>query len=435
MSSLRAVKGMNDVLPEEIPRWRHIEETFWRTVARYGYAEVRTPLVEPTALFVRSIGEATDIVEKEMYSFVDKSEGSMTLRPEGTASAVRAYIEHGVASKEPVSKWAYLGPMFRRERPQRGRYRQFWQCGCEVLGDPGPHADAEMIDMVVSMLAELGATDLEVLVNSLGSGDTRPRYLAALVEYLTPHRDALSAESQRRLTTNPLRVLDSKAPEDRAIASGAPRILDYLGEEDAAHWDELKRTLDVLGTPYRVEPTLVRGLDYYSRTLFEVQGKGGELGAQNTLCGGGRYDGLVESLGGARTPSIGFAIGIERLLLVLGKNEAARGVDVFVVVTDAALRRDAALLLKKIRTAGLCADADLRGLSMKSQLRRADKSGAAAAMILGPAELARSAVQLKDLRGGEQVELSFDAAITRAAELSRARVLEQTTALVPRERT
>ncbi len=419
MESLRAVKGMNDVLPADIPRWRRIEQTFWRTVERYGYGEVRTPIVEPTSLCVRSIGEATDIVEKEMYTFVDKGEHSLTLRPEGTASAVRAYVEHAIASREPVTKWAYLGPMFRRERPARGRYRQFWQAGVEVYGDPGPHVDAEMIDMVVAMLAELGVKDLEVLINSLGSGETRSRYLDALVAYLKPHASALSADSQRRLETNPLRVLDSKADQDREIAAGAPKILDFLGEDDRAHFEELQRTLDALGTPYRVEPTLVRGLDYYSRTLFEVQGHGGELGAQNTLCGGGRYDGLVEALGGPATPAIGFAMGIERMLLVMEPDEGAGRADVFVVVTDPALRRDAARLLKDLRAAGLSADADLRGGSVKSQLRRADKSGARAALFLGPAEVERGIVQLKDLGSGEQAEVARAEVVDRATSVAR----------------
>ncbi len=419
METLRAVKGMNDVLPDEIPRWHRIEEAFWQTVERYGYGEVRTPIVEPTALFVRSIGEVTDIVEKEMYTFVDKGEHSLTLRPEGTASAVRAYIEHTVASREPVTKWAYLGPMFRRERPARGRYRQFWQAGVEVYGDPGPHVDAEMIDMVVTLLRELGAQGLEVLINSLGSGDTRTRYLDALVAYLRPHHDALSADSQRRLETNPLRVLDSKIPQDREISAGAPRILDFLSEEDAAHFDELRRTLDTLGTPYRVEPTLVRGLDYYSRTLFEVQGRGGELGAQNTLCGGGRYDGLVESLGGPATPAVGFAVGIERLLLLLGSKETAPGPDAFVVVTAPELRRDAVVLLKELRAAGLRADSDLRGGSVKSQLRRADKLAARLAVVIGPAELERGVVQIKDLRRGEQCEVARAEVADRAADVAR----------------
>lgn len=418
MQTLRAVKGMNDVLPEAMPRWHRVERAFWRTVERYGYGEVRTPVVEPTALFVRSIGEATDIVEKEMYTFVDKGEHALALRPEGTASAVRAYIEHRVATREPVTKWAYFGPMFRRERPARGRYRQFWQAGVEVFGDPGPYVDAEMIDMLVRMLAELGVKDLEVLINSLGSGDTRARYRDALVAYLRPHADALSADSQRRLETNPLRVLDSKVPGDREIAASAPKILDFLDEDDRAHFDELRATLDALGTPYRVEPTLVRGLDYYTRTLFEVQGHGGELGAQNTLCGGGRYDGLVENLGGPRTPAIGFALGIERILLAAETDVAARGPDAFIVVTDPALRREATVLLSELRSQGRTADADLRGGSVKSQFRRADKLGALTALILGPAELERGVVQLKDLDAGTQTEVARTEAAAQVATIA-----------------
>ncbi|MFK7991263.1 MAG: histidine--tRNA ligase, partial [Sandaracinaceae bacterium] len=345
MKTLRAVKGMNDVLPEEIPGWRRIEDAFWRTAERHRFFEVRTPVVEPTELFVRSIGEVTDIVEKEMYTFADKGAHSLTLRPEGTASAARAYIQHAVQGREPVSRWAYFGPMFRRERPARGRYRQFWQAGCEVYGDAGPFSDAEMIHMLVSLFRELGVEDLEVLVNSLGSGTTRPRYLEALVAYLEPHKDGLSDDSQRRLHENPLRVLDSKAPQDQEIAAGAPTILDYLEDDDRAHFDELKATLDALGTPYRVEPTLVRGLDYYSRTLFEIRGRGGELGAQNTLCGGGRYDGLLEELGGKPTPAIGFAMGIERLLLVMQPEPGVAAPDVFVVVPDKDKRRDGCVLL------------------------------------------------------------------------------------------
>ena len=414
MSTLRAVKGMNDVLPEEISRWRRIEEAFWRIVQRHGYGEVRTPVVEPTALFVRSIGEATDIVEKEMYTFTDKGDHSLTLRPEGTASAARAYIQHSMQAREPVTKWAYLGPMFRRERPARGRYRQFWQAGVELYGDPGPFVDAEMIHMLVTLVKELGVEDVEVLINSLGSGDTRQRYVDALLAYLTPHRDALSADSQRRLETNPLRVLDSKAPQDKEVTADAPNILDFLDADDTKHFEDLQATLTALGTPFRVEPTLVRGLDYYNRTLFEVLGHGGELGAQNTLCGGGRYDGLVEQLGGPPTPAIGCARGIERRLLVMGGEDAAPQPDVFVVIPHESARRDAVVLLAELRAAGLTADADLRGGSMKSQFRRADKSNAKVAMIAGPDELERGVVQLKDLAAGTQDEVARADAPARA---------------------
>jgi histidyl-tRNA synthetase len=419
MSSLRAVKGMNDVLPDEIARWHRVESLFRETARRYGYGEVRTPLVEPTALFVRSIGEATDIVSKEMYTFVDKGDDMLTIRPEGTASAVRAYVEHGVHAKEPLAKWYYLGPMFRRERPARGRLRQFSQAGLECFGDPGPHIDAEMIDMVVGLLEALGVVDVEVLVNSLGTDETRERYRAALLGFLTPHREKLSEESQKRLETNPLRVLDSKSPADQEICAGAPSILDYLGDGDRAHFAELQKTLDALGTRYRVEPRLVRGLDYYSRTLFEIQGRGGELGAQNALCGGGRYDGLVKSLGGPDVPSIGFAMGIERILLALPKTETPASVDVAVAVADEGLRTEACVLLRELRRAGLAADADLRGQSLKSQLRRADRLSAKAVLVMGPAEQAKGVVQLKNMASHQASEVARGEVVLRVAEIVR----------------
>jgi histidyl-tRNA synthetase len=405
-SLIRAVKGMNDVLPDAMPRWHRVEAAFRETARRYGYGEVRTPLVEPTPLFVRSIGEATDIVSKEMYTFVDKGEDMLTLRPEGTASAVRAYLEHSVHGLEPVSKWYYLGPMFRRERPARGRYRQFWQAGLECFGDPGPQIDAEMIEMVVSLLASLGVEDLEVLVNSLGSRDTRARYREALRSFLAPHEARLSEESKQRLVTNPLRILDSKSPVDQEICAGAPSILERLDDADRAHFDELTATLTALGTKFRVEPRLVRGLDYYSRTLFEIQGRGGELGAQNALCGGGRYDGLVKELGGPDVPSIGFAMGLERILLALPNETTPRALDAAVVVADASMNVKAAVVLKDLRAAGLSAEGDLRGQSMKSQLRRAEKLGARTVVILGPAEDARGVVQLKDMRVRHQEDVA-----------------------------
>ncbi len=399
MSTIRAVKGMNDILPEDMPRWRRLEEAFRAKVEGHGFGEIRTPIVEPTALFVRSIGETTDIVEKEMYTFTDKAEKSLTLRPEGTASCVRAYLEANAGAKQPVNKWYYLGPMYRRERPAKGRYRQFYQAGCEIYGDPGPYCDAEMIDMVVSLLRELGIVDLEVLINSLGGPETRARYRDALRAYLEPHRARLSEDSQRRLDTNPLRVLDSKAHEDQEIAAGAPNILELLSDDDAAHFEGLKATLDRLGTPYRVEPRLVRGLDYYTRTLFEVQGRGGELGAQNALLGGGRYDGMIEELGGPATPAIGFAMGLERLLLAMPTEAAAPAIDAMVLAARPELRIEATLISRDLRAAGLRVENDLRGTSLKSQLRRADKVGAHVALIVGDDELARGVVQWKRLVG------------------------------------
>ncbi|MAQ18624.1 MAG: histidine--tRNA ligase [Sandaracinus sp.] len=408
MSKLRSVKGMNDVLPEDAARWHRLESTFRELVGRYGFGEVRTPLVEPTDLFVRSIGEATDIVEKEMYTFEDKGEKSLTLRPEGTASAARAWIQHSVGGKHPVSKWFYLGPMYRRERPAKGRYRQFWQAGCEIYGDPGPYVDAELIDFVVRYLRALGIQDIEVLVNSLGAGGTRDRYRDALLEYLRPHASELSEDSQRRLERNPLRVLDSKAPQDQAIAENAPDILDHLDEESREHFETLKSALDDLGTPYRVEPRLVRGLDYYTRTLFEVRGRGGDLGANAALCGGGRYDNMIAELGGPATPAIGFAIGLDRLLLVMAETEPKPTLDGFLVVQAKELRGKALAIAQTLRDAGARVDADLRGGSMKSQFRRADKSSAPFALILGEREAAEGTVQVKELATGEQRELPID---------------------------
>ena len=419
MSTLRAVKGMNDVLPEAIARWHRVERAFREISSRYGYAEVRTPVVEPTQLFVRSIGEATDIVEKEMYTFEDRGEGHLTLRPEGTAGAVRAYVEHAVSGREPITKWSYLGPMFRRERPQRGRYRQFWQAGLECFGDPGPFVDAEMIELVVTLLASLGVQDLEVLVNSLGSGSTRARYREALTAYFAPHRDRLSEDSQRRLATNPLRILDSKSAADKEISAGAPSLLEFLDDADRTHFEDLQRALGALGVKFRVEPTLVRGLDYYSRTLFEIQGRGGELGAQNTICGGGRYDGLVKELGGPDVPSIGFAMGIERVLLVMGGEDRAATIDVAVAVADSSMRTEAAVLLRDLRAAGMVADGDLRGQSLKSQLRRADKLGARAVVVLGPAEAERGVAQLKDLAKHESQEVPRAEVVARVRDQVR----------------
>lgn len=417
MTKLRAVKGMNDLLPEELGRWRRLESSFRETAERYGFGEIRTPLLEPTELFVRSIGEATDIVEKEMYTFHDKGEKNLTLRPEGTASCARAYLEHTVGAREAITRWYYLGPMFRRERPTRGRYRQFHQAGVEVYGDPGPFIDAEIIDMLVRFLSELGIVDLRVLLNSLGDQETRQNYREALIRYLEPHRGSLSADSQRRLETNPLRILDSKAPEDQAIIEDAPSILEHLSEEDQAHFDGVRRTLDRLGTPYEIEPRLVRGLDYYSRTLFEVQGRGGELGAQNALAGGGRYDGMIEELGGKATPAFGFALGIERLLLAMGEAEDESRPRVMILAANDEARVEAVALARELRDAGFNIETDLRGTSLKSQLRRADRSGAALAFILGDDELARGVVQWKRLEGEGSGESPREGIASVVAEL------------------
>jgi histidyl-tRNA synthetase len=401
---LRAVKGMNDVLPGDVVAWQRVEAAYARTMALHGYGEVRTPYVEPTALFVRTVGEATDIVEKEMYSFTHHDE-ALTLRPEGTAGVARAYVEHKAHTKEPVSRWYYVGPMFRAERPQRGRYRQFFQAGAEIFGDPGPGCDAEMIDMLVGFVTELGIKDVRVYLSSIGSGETRVKYRDALVGYLEPIRGELSADSQRRLSTNPLRVLDSKDPKDRAIVASAPHLLDHLSEGDKAHFGTLRKLLDALGTPYEVDPRLVRGLDYYTRTLFEVKGGSDKLGAGDTLVGGGRYDGMVQDLGGPSIPAIGFAAGLDRLIIAAASNPQSSVVDALVAPLGEAAIAPALVLAKELRAMGIAAIADTRGNSLKSQLRRANDLGARVVLILGDTELEKHTVMVKDLAAHAQEEI------------------------------
>lgn len=410
--AFRAIKGMNDVLPAEVGRWQRVEAAYRSSMERLGYREVRTPYVESTALFVRAIGDTTDVVEKEMYSF-SRHHDELSLRPEGTAGAVRAYLEHKVHNAEPVSRWYYVGPMFRAENVQRGRYRQFHQLGAECFGDAGPGADAEMIDALVGFLEDIGIRQHDVVINSLGSGDTRSRYREALVAYLSPKKDSLSEDSQRRLSTNPLRILDSKLPQDQEASRGAPTLLDFLSDDDRAHWDALRGHLDALGTPYTVDPRLVRGLDYYGRTLFEIKGAYDKLGAGSTLLGGGRYDGMVASLGGPQVPAIGFGAGLERLLIASEFQESASVVDVFVApVGDGVL--DAALVLARdIRRAGLRCEVDTRKASMKAQLRRANALGARVALILGDREVAEGVVEIKDLAAHAQEKASRDAVVGR----------------------
>lgn len=399
--AISAVKGINDLLPSEVARWRALESTIREVVRLHGYREIRVPVIEHTPLYVRSVGEGTDIVDKEMYSFVFHDE-PLTVRPEGTAGVVRAYIEHAIHAKEPVSRFYYEGPMFRGERPARGRYRQFHQAGCEVFGDPGPLVDAEMIDMVVEIMKRIGVQDVQVLVNSLGQKGTKAAYREKLLEFLEPKKDGLSEDSKRRLATNPLRILDSKDPRDQALVADAPSVLDVIDDEDRKHFDDLRRHLDKLGTPYVVDPRLVRGLDYYSRTLFEVRGSGGELGAQNALAGGGRYDGLVEELGGPPTPGIGFAAGLERLLLATSLPPVVDVPEVFVAPLGDRAVPEALLLGRELRAAGVATLVEGRGGSLKAMLRRANSLGSTHAIVIGGGELDRGVVQLKELAAHAQ---------------------------------
>ncbi|MBK9265434.1 MAG: histidine--tRNA ligase [Polyangiaceae bacterium] len=413
---LRAVKGMNDILPDEAARWQRLESAFRSHVAHYGYDEVRTPLLEHTTLFTRQIGETTDVVEKEMYSF-ERHGDALTVRPEGTAGAARAYVEHHVHAREPVSRWYYMGPMFRGERPAKGRYRQFYQAGCEVFGDPGPLVDAEMIEMVHAYLTRgLGIGNIEVRLNSLGAAGTRARYASTLRDFFEPRKDKLSEDSQRRLEKNALRILDSKDPRDREQLEGAPSILSILDEADLAHFDAVKRFLDDMGVPYVVDAKLVRGLDYYTRTLFELVTTTGDLGAQSTLVGGGRYDNMVAELGGPNVPAIGFAMGIERLLTLIPADVSRDKPAVYIAPLSPACASKALVLGRDLRRLGVRTEVDGRGGKIKAMLRRADSLGARWCVILGEGELERGVATVKDLAGHSQSEVPLERAAASLAE-------------------
>ncbi len=411
---------MNDILPDEAARWQKLESAFRTHVSRYGYDEVRTPIIEHTALFSRQMGETTDVVEKEMYSF-ERHENALTVRPEGTAGAARAYVEHHVHAREPVSRWYYLGPMFRGERPAKGRYRQFYQAGCELYGDPGPMADAEMIEMVYSYLTNvLGIPNIEVRLNSLGASGTREKYAAALRAFFEPRKDKLSEDSQRRLEKNALRILDSKDPRDREQLEGVPSLMSILDETDLAHFSSVKQFLDDMGVPYIVDPKLVRGLDYYTRTLFELVTTTGDLGAQSTLVGGGRYDNMISELGGPNVPAIGFAMGIERLLTLIPADVSREKPAVYIAPLSAACASRASVLGRDLRRLGVRTEVDGRGGKIKAMLRRADALGTKLCVIIGDGELERGVATVKDLSGHKQSEVALDTAAMSLAEQVRA---------------
>ncbi len=414
----RAVKGMSDILPEQAWRWQRLESVFRQVAGLYGFQEIRSPIVEPTDLFVRSIGEQTDVVEKEMYTFVRHDE-SLALRPEGTAGVARAYVEHALHTKEPISRLYYLGPMFRAERPQRGRYRQFHQAGCEVYGDPGPVVDAEVIALVMDFFGRLGLPPVTLRINSLGGSETRERYRAALLSYFTPVASKLSEHAQARLGANPLRILDSKDPRDQEVAAGAPSVLDLLTESDRAHYQGLLGALDALGLSYSVDPRLVRGLDYYNRTLFEINLPSSELGAQNAVAGGGRYDSMVHELGGPNVPAIGFALGIERVLLSLPDVPQPPSAFCYICPLGAEPIRMALGWARELRARNVRAEIDGRGASLKSQLRRANALGARWAVVLGDAELETGQATVKDLSAHTQRNVPFDALLGELCTASR----------------
>ncbi|KOO14330.1 MULTISPECIES: histidine--tRNA ligase [Vibrio] len=417
---IQAIRGMNDCLPTQSPLWQKLENTVKNVVSAYGYNEVRMPIVEMTHLFSRAIGEVTDVVEKEMYTFEDRNGDSLTLRPEGTAGCVRSCIENSLINRDEQRLW-YMGPMFRHERPQKGRYRQFHQCGVEVFGLDGPDVDAELIMMTARLWRELGIDKhVRLELNSIGSLEDRANYRTALIAFLEQHIDILDDDCKRRMHTNPLRVLDTKNPDVQAILGDAPRLSDYLGEESKEHFAGLCELLDAAGIEYTVNERLVRGLDYYNRTVFEWITE--SLGAQGTVCGGGRYDGLVEQLGGKATPAVGFAMGLERLVLMLETlelTEVRRSVDVYMVTAGEGTMMAGMKLAESLReqVSGLRVMNHFGGGNFKKQFKRADKVGAAVALVLGENEVADNTVVLKDLIGGTQETYSQADVIAKLSEL------------------
>jgi histidyl-tRNA synthetase len=419
MGTIQAIRGTKDILPEEVGYWQHIETVAATTLGNALYQEIRTPIFEQTSLFERGIGEATDVVGKEMYTFKDRGDRSITLRPEGTAGVVRGYIEHKLAATGGVQRLWYKGPMFRYERPQAGRQRQFHQIGLELLGSRDPRADVEAIALATDILSTLGLNNLSLSLNSVGNSEDRQRYREALVSYLTPYKDDLDPDSQDRLARNPLRILDTKDEKTQQITQNAPSILDYLGSDSQQHFERVQKLLNDLGISYQLNPSLVRGLDYYTHTAFEIQSA--DLGAQATVCGGGRYDGLVSQLGGAETPSIGWAIGMERLVLLLQQLQSAPVLipDFYIVSKGEIAEAQGFVLAQKLRHAGLKVELDLSGSAFGKQFKRADRSGTIACIVLGDAEAENQTVQLKWMATQEQVSLSQAELLSQIEELKQ----------------
>ncbi|PSB31202.1 histidine--tRNA ligase [Chlorogloea sp. CCALA 695] len=407
MDAIQALRGTRDILPGEIEYWQKIEECARNILNRANYQEIRTPIFEQTELFKRSIGEATDVVGKEMYSFNSRGDDySITLRPEGTAGVVRAYIQNSLHAQGGVQRLWYTGAMFRYERPQAGRQRQFHQLGLEVLGSADPRADVEVIAIATDILQTLGLKNLHLDINSVGNVEDRQHYRQALVEYFTPYKDELDADSKERLTRNPLRILDSKDKRTQEIAQAAPSILKYLGAYSQQHFEQVQQLLTSLDIAYKVNPRLVRGLDYYTHTAFEIISD--DLGAQATVCGGGRYDGLVSQLGGVETPAVGWAIGLERLTILLQQLQPlpAPVIDFYVVSKGDEAEAQALKIAQKLRQQGFSVELDLSGSGFKKQFARADRSGAIACLIIGEEEAATSSVKLKWMASKEQTATS-----------------------------
>ena len=406
---LRVPRGMQDVLPEDTGRWQRVEARMRDLAGRYGYLEIRTPIVEHTEVFQRGVGAGTDIVDKEMYTFEDRGGRSLTLRAEGTAPVVRAVLEHNLAAQAPPVRVYYICPIFRYDRPQAGRYRQHTQFGAEVIGAPAPAADAEVLSLAVRLTEAVGLRGLDVRLSSVGDAKCRPHYEDVLRAYYAPRLDELCDDCRRRYDTAPMRLLDCKREHDREIAAGAPRILDYLCDDCRAHFAGVRAHLEAMGISYTVDPMIVRGLNYYTRTAFEAMS--GALGAQNVVFGGGRYDGLAEQMGGPPTPGVGFGMGIERLLIVLDaagtRPSADHGVDLF-IATAGTGSPQALAIADRLRGRGLSVTADVMGRGLRSQMRQADRAGAAWVLLLGEDEVKRGAAILREMASGEQAEVPLD---------------------------
>ncbi|MFP4588480.1 MAG: histidine--tRNA ligase [Candidatus Acetothermia bacterium] len=414
-----APKGLSDILPEEIPYWQEVERGIRKKMEAYRYREIRTPVMEQSQVFARGVGEDTDIVSKEMYTFEDKGGRSITLRPENTASVVRAYLEHKISGREELSKFYYIGPMFRYEAPQKGRSRQFHQYGAEALGSADPSLDVELIELSLSLLDSFGVTDVGLAMNSIGCSEDREQYVEELVGYLQPREDDLCADCRRRLNSNPLRILDCKEEGCRAAVNSAPVITDYLCEECEQHFDGVQSYADQLGIDYQLDHTLVRGLDYYTKTVFELFSSA--LGAQDALIGGGRYDDLVELLGGEPTPAVGFAAGMERLILILSEGDEDQPsldqLEIYIATLDERTKFTGFELLRELRDRGLNAEIDYLDKSLQGQLGYADRYGASYSVIIGPQELSNDELTLRDMESGEQQTLPLSTAAEQLAEL------------------
>jgi len=411
---LRAPRGTRDVMSPEVERWQEVEAAARHAFERYGFREMRTPIFEDSKVFEKGTGETSEIVQKEMYRFVDLGGHDLTLRPEGTPPVVRAYVEHKLGQSLDVVRFYYIGPMFRYERPQKGRYRQFHQIGVEAFGSESAGVDAEIIDMAMTWLADLGLDSLELKLNSVGDKDDRPVYMEQLVEAQSELLDEMSEDARRRHQINPLRVFDSKDPRDRAVIEKLPKIIEHLSPANRSHFEEVCGYLDDWGVEYEVDPRLVRGLDYYRRTVFEITSSG--LGAQDAVLGGGRYDGLVAHMGGDDVPGVGFAAGLERIVLALPQGDRPANLDCYVVTVSRDLMPEALRVLRRLRACGVRCTGDFQGRSMKAQMKAANRCGAPAVVILGPDELAKGVCTLKMMESGEQHEVSLEILATVVAD-------------------